>query len=117
MEVDNVAFSHMVSEKMRTRLDSEARYQLVEADAKALAFSKMVHLPMIIGAVMFNVYYQPFALSVFTMFWPPFWVGGVADCIFAGGTPVEMLKRIGVTTATWMAGFLCFFIQILLVIG
>ena len=89
----------------------------MDADATALAFSKMVHLPTIIGAVMFNVYYLQFALSGFAMFWPPFWVGGVADCIFAGGTPVEMLKRIGVTTATWVAGFLCFFIPIVLIIG
>ena len=117
LDVDNVAFNHMLSERVRTRVQKRACVQLGDPDARALAFSNQVHAVLIICTLLYNVYQNPFPIAKFIMFWPLFWVGGVADCVFGGGTPLEILQRVGSTTVALVAGFLCYFINWLLITG
>eukprot|EP01043_Picozoa_sp_COSAG02_P037055 COSAG02_NODE_2755_length_8085_cov_6.024418_4_plen_114_part_00 len=86
-------------------------------ESGALAFSNQVHAVLIICPLLYNVYQNPSPIAKFIMFWPLFWVGGVADCVFGGGTPLEILQRVGSTTVALVAGFLCYFINWLLVTG
>ena len=55
VEIDNLAFSIGLSERVRSRVEEAGRVELTDAEATGLARSKIVHVVLVVGAMLATV--------------------------------------------------------------
>lgn len=112
VEIDNVAYSIGLSERIRSNFEQHGRIKLEDADAVALVKSKATHVSLIVISVLVAVraaktsYSNDLPLSVALIVSPvlAFWLAGVIDSVEPGVGASEMCKRVAIVSLSWVAG-------------
>jgi hypothetical protein len=109
-QIDNVAYTVGLSERVRTRVEEFGRVKLRDTEAAALVRSKAVHVVLLVAAVPTAVWSASGSLIV--VLCTPFltcWLGGVAEAVTAPGTAAgEKMKGAGMATGAAVLGSGCF---------
>jgi hypothetical protein len=111
-EVDNIAYTILLSERVRMRVEEHGRVELGDAEAVALTRSKAVHVALIMMAVLAAVWSadseKGFQLS-FLAFWLAGVVGVVGDAVCGSGVAVgTVCKGVAKVTGAWLLGLVGF---------
>lgn len=105
----------MLPERLRTRLEEAGRVDLGDADAAALARTKLVHTVVILVAVLAAVSVSAYGgmgfwTAIIGFPFLAFWAGGVAEAFGVGRSVSELAKAVGWTTGAALLGMLGFFL-------
>ena len=113
-EVDNIAFTLGLSERVRARVVAVGRVELSDNEAKSLVQTKTVHVGLFMvfvpGSVWFAHYTATFGACLVAGV--PLWVGGVVEA-FKTGAPCETGRRVGAALAQMAFGFVFGFVFLL----
>ena len=109
-EIDNICFRVGLSERVRSRVESVGKVELGDAEAAALARSKLVHVSVIVFctlatvgsvALLFGEAASPFTTATV---WS-FWIAAVLEeAIAPDATASDKVRRACVVTASWLLG-------------
>eukprot|EP01043_Picozoa_sp_COSAG02_P060381 COSAG02_NODE_7878_length_2806_cov_7.132989_1_plen_486_part_00 len=116
-DIDNIAFALALGERMRARVEAVAPVEMDDAEACAMARTKVVHLALIVltvlGAVWSGTYGSVTSMLPLLTFGP---LGGVAQVVVLGASVVETAKRVGKVLGASLLGLCGFgFLSTLLV--
>ena len=88
---------------MRRRVEEFGRVELTDKEAKALSFSKGVHVCLIVCIILHVVWAKEFMAAFLT--YPCFLIGSVMEVAFAGGTAAEVMKGVAKSFVSMALGF------------
>jgi hypothetical protein len=107
-QIDNVAYTVGLSERVRTRVEEFGRVELRDTEATTLVRSKVVHVVMLVAAVIAGVWSASFLFAL--MF--PFlacWMGGVVEAVaMPGAGAVEKIKGVVKASGAVVLGLVFF---------
>ena len=83
-DIDNIAYDHGLSGRVRTRVEERSRVDLSDQEAVALMTAKEVHISLIVLLVPFTVWCQNLNVATFLPFLA-FWIGKIVEAIGKGG--------------------------------
>lgn len=110
-EVDNLFFAIFLDERVRVRMETCGRVKVENEIAAALAFSKPLHVVLVVGAVLGCIISGNQWLA-----WPTsysaFWVGAVAEALGPGGGGG---RQVGAATGSALLGLAGY--VVLMVVG
>ena len=109
-QIDNVAYTVGLSERVRTRVEEFGRVELRDVEAVALVRSKVVHVVLLVVAMPAIVFLGSWiAILVTPLPFLTFWLGGVAEAIAKPGSEAaEKIKGVGKATGAVVLGFIGF---------
>eukprot|EP01046_Picozoa_sp_COSAG06_P053457 COSAG06_NODE_9251_length_1946_cov_679.917848_2_plen_152_part_00 len=109
-EIDNMMFSIGLPERIRERLEVVARVELNEDETAVLAFSKPVHVIIIVISTATSVWgVGNFShdLGMFSLLQNqilPILLGQLAEALFVGKSSFDKAKRMGGVVVHWAIG-------------
>ena len=108
-DIDNFTYKVLLSERVRTRVEKNARVELGDAEALALARSKVVHAALIFTTVPLSLWAAKTQLPLL-LFLPrlPFWVAGVVEVATGpneGAQRTAVGKGVARVTGSFLLGF------------
>ena len=113
----NAAYSFLLHDKARSRVEARGRMELSGPEAAALAVSKNVHTALVVAVVLLTVYIvggttdQSVAMpALLALPFAAFWLGGLADARrpSAGATAKAACQATGEV----LAGFVCWLVLV-----
>ena len=93
----------MLGERVRARVEDAGRVELGDAEAAALARTKMAHVPPIVLAVLVGVWSGD-AQTAALLPLLAFLVAGLAESFMSGVGGTETPKRAGKVFGAWLSG-------------
>ena len=106
-EIDNLAYSQGLSERVRSRVEEAGRVELDDEDVSALTRTKVVHVVMIV-VVVFTAVAWPNGTSPLKplILW---WMGAAVEALIEpGASAPNRCKGVATALAKWVAGFVVF---------
>ena len=107
-DIDNIFFDLVLGERVRARVEDAGRVELEDAEASALARTKVVHVALLVLAVLGTVWSGSDAYAALYLPSLAFLLGGVAEAFVPGAGAVETCKRVGKVMGAWLLGFVGF---------
>ena len=92
LNIDNIAFTLGLGERVRARVEDAARVELNDLEAATLAWTKTLHTAMVVVAAVLGVFLAEFE-PVFALSFGSFFLGGVAQSCALGATVGQKCKR------------------------
>ena len=117
-EVDNIAFTLGLSERVRRRVETAGRVDLSDDEAESLAHMKVVHISLIMVFVPAGLLVAHVTAS-FAGCWVamgPIWLGGVVEAFMPEATVGETAQRVGETVLQAVTGVI-FSLMLFIVLG
>jgi hypothetical protein len=109
-EIDNICFRVGLSERVRSRVESVGRVELGDAEAAALARSKLVHVSVIVFCTLATVgsvallFGEAASPATTATVWS-FWIAGVLEeAIAPDATSSDKVRRACAVTVSWLLG-------------
>ena len=114
-EIDNIAYSIGLSERLRAKVEELGRVTLGDAEASALVQTKAVHVFMLVTTTIAAVVWAGFPVNQLLTFFA-FLVGGVAEVFMDGAaaTVAAKAKAVAKVCGTWLIGMVCAFVCLLI---
>eukprot|EP01045_Picozoa_sp_COSAG04_P004037 COSAG04_NODE_171_length_21611_cov_4.302808_11_plen_483_part_00 len=102
-DIDNIAFTLVLGERVRARMENEGRVELGDAEASALARTKAVHVLLLVVAVLGVVWSGDQQQAVFLTFFA-FLLGGMAEEFVPGASAAETAMRVAKVLGVCLLG-------------
>lgn len=107
-DIDNFTYRILLSERVRTQVEKHARVELCDAEAVALARSKVIHAALILILVPISTWAVKTSIMAVFLTWVVFWLGGVVEVVTGphGGVWTPAVgKGVARVTGQFMLGF------------
>ena len=102
-DIDNIFFDLVLGERVRARVEDAGHVELEDAEATALARTKVVHVALLVLAVLGGVWSGDDGMALLPTFLA-FLLGGVAEAFVPGASAAETAKRVGKVLGAWLLG-------------
>lgn len=104
-ELDNVAYSILLNERVKTRVEERGRVELEDEEAVVLARSKALHAGLIVASVPTVVWTATdLGFDGIAIVAGVFWLGGIAETLFFGGGAAAVCKGVVQVTGAFVLG-------------
>jgi hypothetical protein len=108
LQIDNVAYSVGLSERVRTRVEEFGRVELRDTEVVVLVRSKAVHVVLLVAAAPTIVWSDNSGVATLGPFFV-FWLSGVVEVVATPGAgAAEKIKGVGKATGAVVLGFFGF---------
>ena len=106
-EIDNVAYSVGLSERVKTRIEQFGRVELGADEVARLVWSKATHVGLIVLAVLASVSSRSYGLT-FAFSYFAFWIGAVVEAVGPGCLKEGTAATVAQTTGSCLLGIVMF---------
>ena len=113
-DIDDITFALALGERVRARVEDAGRVELGDAEASALARTKVVHVALLVLAVLGVVWLGDLGGGEVALLLPSlaFVLGGVAEAFVPGASAAETTKRVGKVLGAALLGFVGMFVLV-----